>query len=116
MEDLELYKSFVFEKYSFSSKHSANRTKGIPRHYIGYLSQGYGRLVSDECTLELEEGDLFYIPKGCRYHSYWYGKDGTEFDSFGFGAIPGSPRDSQESFPTPQFKSINSLLFSFFIV
>lgn len=88
MENLELFKSFVFERYSFSSKHSANRTKGIPRHYIGYLSHGYGRLVSDECILELEEGDLFYIPKGCRYRSYWYGKEGTEFYSFGFGAIP----------------------------
>ena len=29
---------------------------------------------------------------------------------------PCSPRDSQESSPTPQFKSINSLVLSFFIV
>ena len=29
---------------------------------------------------------------------------------------PCSPRDSQESSPTPQFKSINSLVLSFFVV
>ena len=29
---------------------------------------------------------------------------------------PSSPRDSQESFPTPQFKSINSLVLAFFMV
>ena len=31
----------------------------------------------------------------------------------GLGGSPCSPRDSPESFPTPQFKSINSLLLSF---
>ena len=33
--------------------------------------------------------------------------------SFRIDWSPCSPRDSQESFPTPQFKSINSLMFSF---
>ena len=34
----------------------------------------------------------------------------------GLVGYPCSPRDSQESSPTPQFKSINSLVLSFFIV
>ena len=38
--------------------------------------------------MELQEGDLFYIPKGCKYHSYWYGQEGALFDSFAFSAIP----------------------------
>ena len=37
----------------------------------------------------------------------------TSFRIDGFDLSPGSPRDSQESSPTPQFKSINSLAFSF---
>ena len=38
--------------------------------------------------------------------------------SFRIGLVgfPCSPRDSQESFPTPQFKSINSSAIAFFIV
>ena len=37
----------------------------------------------------------------------------TDFLQNGLVGSPCSPRDSQESFPTPQFKSINSLAFSF---
>ena len=37
----------------------------------------------------------------------------TDFLQDGLVGSPCSPRDSQESFPTPQFKSINSLALSF---
>ena len=40
-----------------------------------------------------------------------------DWSSLGWtGQSPCSPRDSQESSPTPQFKSTNSLVLSFFIV
>ena len=37
----------------------------------------------------------------------------ADFLQDGLGGFPCCPRDSQESTPTPQFKSINSLLLSF---
>ena len=37
----------------------------------------------------------------------------TDFPQDGLDGSPCSPRDSQESSPTPQFKSINSLMLSF---
>ena len=40
----------------------------------------------------------------------------TDFLQRGLVGSPCSPRDSQESSPTPQFKSINSLCSAFFIV
>ena len=40
----------------------------------------------------------------------------TDFLLNGLVGSPHSPRDSQESSPTPQFKSINSLVLSFFMV
>ena len=40
----------------------------------------------------------------------------TDFLKDGLVGSPCCPRDSQESFPTPQFKSINSLCSAFFIV
>lgn len=88
MEDRELFKSFSFHLFSFATKHQTNRSQGAPWHYIGYLYKGSGRLVSAEGTLELQAGDLFYIPKGCRYRSCWYGDEGAQFDSFAFSAIP----------------------------
>lgn len=86
MEDLELFKSFRFNLYNYApGKHSDNAS-GVEYHFIGYMYEGTARIVSDKGTLELQKGDLFYIPKGCRYHSYWYG--GAQFDSFAFSAIP----------------------------
>ena len=38
---------------------------------------------------------------------------GTDFHYDGLVGSPNCPKDSQESFPTPHFKSINSLLLSF---
>ena len=40
----------------------------------------------------------------------------TDFLLDGLVGFPCSPRDSQESSPTPQFKSINSSVLTFFIV
>ena len=88
MENFELYSSFAFKKYHHSSGKHTDSSDGCSQHYIGYLYRGSARIVSDKETLELQVGDLFYIPKGCKYHSYWYGQDGAVFDSFAFSAIP----------------------------
>lgn len=88
MENFELYKSFAFKYYHAAPGKHTDNSAGAPYHYIGYLYSGTARIISEKCTLELQEGDLFYIPKGCRYHSYWYGANGTLFDSFAFSAIP----------------------------
>jgi len=86
MENFELYKSFSFKYYRAANGKHTDNSAGAPYHYIGYLHQGTARLHSAKGTVELEAGDLFYIPKGCSYHSYWY--DGAAFDSFAFSAIP----------------------------
>lgn len=88
MENFELYKSFAFKHYHTTNGKHTDNSAGVVYHYIGYLYEGTARIVSEKGTLELQAGDLFYIPKGCRYHSYWYGADGAKFDSFAFSAIP----------------------------
>ena len=86
MENFELYSSFAFKNYHRTSGKHTDSSAGCAYHYIGYLYRGSARIISEKDTLELQAGDLFYIPKGCRYHSYWY--DGANFDSFAFSAIP----------------------------
>ena len=88
MEDLELYKSFTFRLIHHIDGRHTDNSDGVNKHYIGYLYRGSARIVSKKGTLELQEGDLFYIPKNCSYHSYWYGTEGALFDSFAFAAIP----------------------------
>ncbi len=88
MEDLELFKSFRFNLYNFTPGRHTDNSGGVKFHYIGYMYRGSARIVSTKGTIEVCEGDMFYIPKGCHYHSYWYGKDGALFDSFAFAAIP----------------------------
>ena len=57
-------------------------------HYIGMMKHGRGCIVSKGQTLELKQNELFYIPKGCPYHSYWIADNFVTFDSIGFLYFP----------------------------
>ena len=55
------------------------------------MKRGTGRIITlsgDELTLS--EGDVFYLPKGLKYHSYWTPDEGgvAEWDSYGFEFLP----------------------------
>lgn len=52
------------------------------------MKHGRGRIVTIDQVLEIEENEMFYIPKGCRYHSYWIAEDYVCFDSIGFLYFP----------------------------
>ena len=80
--------SFYFTEYHFTKYRSTNNTHGISTHYVGYMRKGHARLVSEEGETEVREGDLFYIPYGCRYRSYWYGEPDICFDSYSFTHFP----------------------------
>lgn len=109
MQDLELFKSFRFRLFSFVPKHRNDNTHGVSHHYFGYLYQGNARIITEEETLELKEGDLFYIPKGCRYRSCWNGSEKVSFESFAFDAIPwqeGTSFALQTVTVTPKIKAL----------
>ena len=88
MNDQEFYKSFVFHIFSFKGMHHRDNSSGVQYHYIGRMIKGRGLLVSEDERLEVSEGDAFYIPKGCKYHSYWTGENEVSFYSFGFTYFP----------------------------
>lgn len=52
------------------------------------MKRGRAKLVSEKQTVFVREGDIFFIPNGCRYHSFWYGETTVEFISLGFGFMP----------------------------
>ena len=93
MNDIEFYKSFRFKEYTYDRPGGANNLAGVPLHFIGYLKRGHGTLISDNGRIDLLTGDLFYIPKGCKYRSYWFGDESTVFDSLGFEYFPLSDKN-----------------------
>lgn len=78
--------------YTKIRRHSGNHTdstQGAPSHFLAKMHKGVGRFVGEEYDLSFKPGDMFYIPKGFRYHSYWNDDSGeVVWDSFGFDWLP----------------------------
>lgn len=89
MNDVIFLKNFVFNEFSYLKPKHNDNSHGVERHFIGYMKKGSAVIASDAVRLELNEGDMFYIPKGCRYHSYWK-TDSRDvlLDSIGFLYFP----------------------------
>jgi len=88
MKDSDFFKSFYFNEFSYTKKAHVDNSKGAKTHYIGYMKSGSGVLISAHQQLTVTAGDMFYIPKGCRYHSYWTPEGIVRFDSIGFDYFP----------------------------
>ena len=81
------YDNFWFLDLHFNKYHYTDARKGTPANYLAYMIKGHAKIVSDNMTLHIEEGDVFYIPKGLAYQSYWYGQDEINWLSFGFSHL-----------------------------
>ena len=88
MNDSIFYKNFRFNEYCFNETVHRDNSRGVDFHFLGFMKHGRGRIVTTEQVLEIEENEMFYIPKGCQYHSYWIAKDYVCFDSIGFLYFP----------------------------
>jgi len=76
--------SFHFIRYSFLNYKYTNARGGTTGNYIGYIRKGRARFVSVSEDFWVEEGEIVFIPYGCKYQSYWYGAPEIIFDSFAF--------------------------------
>lgn len=93
MNDILFYNSFAFRNFHFTEFRHTDNSRGIDMHFIGKLVRGTALISTlDGDELFLCEGDVFYLPMGLRYHSYWYGTEDAEraieWDSYGFKYIP----------------------------
>ncbi len=77
-----------YYRTDFRSKHHYDNSSGTTCHFVARMLAGSGRLVGEDFELTLEAGDLFYIPMGLCYHSYWEGER-MVWDSLGFTELPG---------------------------
>lgn len=80
---------YIFIHFDFkeSFRYTDNR-KGSQYHYLAYMEEGHCKIVSDDSTIEIKQGDVFYIPDGLSYQSYWYGEPDIKFHSYAFKLFP----------------------------
>ena len=76
--------NFNFRRIRFEKYHYTDNRQGSPMNYIAYMLKGNAKIVSNHKTVNVNGGDVFFIPVNLSYQSYWYGNDEIEFLSFGF--------------------------------
>ncbi len=84
MKSVELCDEYYFSNIKFGKYHHTDMRAGTPVNYIAYMKKGKAKIVCSSKTIYVNEGDVFFIPKGLCYQSYWYGEDDIDFLSFGF--------------------------------
>lgn len=88
MMESEFYKGFIFHLFQYEHYASTDWVKdsGCRQHYLAHMISGTAKICFRDQVLQLEPGDVFYIPKGLKYRSHWYpaGNAPVRFYSFGF--------------------------------
>ncbi|MEE0867849.1 MAG: AraC family transcriptional regulator [Clostridia bacterium] len=81
-------KSFHFNIYNFENYKCNDNSQGISEYYFAYMISGHCKIATNRETVEIKEGDIFFIPYGCKYQSFWYGEPAIKFISLGFLFMP----------------------------
>ena len=93
MDHIIFSKSFHFRTITLHNALHNDNSGGIPCHFLARMRRGSGKIQSlDGEVLHLKEHDIFYLPRGLCYHSYWT-PDGiepcvVEWESYGFLFLP----------------------------
>lgn len=87
MKSIGLYNDYYFINMYFSKYHYTDNRGGSPFNYLAYMVKGCARIVSKNKTINIKEGDVFYIPKNLSYQSYWHGEEEINFLSFGYDSL-----------------------------
>lgn len=93
MDHMLFYKSFAFRTLFAKHGHHTDNSGGIQRHFVARIIKGSARFVSlTGEEMLVRRGDIFYLPQGLQYHSYWESDDHetlrAEWNSYGFQLFP----------------------------
>lgn len=76
--------NFNFRILNFEQYHYTDNRAGSPMHYLARMTKGHARIVAAHKTIDVAEGDVFFIPHKLSYQSYWYGVPHIQWLSYGF--------------------------------
>ena len=93
MNDAVFFSYFLFNEFCINETRHRDNSKRVGCHYLGFMKQGKGLIISGNKRLEIAENEMFYIPKGCKYHSYWIANNIVKFDSIGFLYFPSNAKN-----------------------
>lgn len=79
-----LYNNFNFNHYNFNKYHYTDCRGGAQMNYLAVMLNGTSKIAAADKTLYVNEGDVFFIPRGLCYQSFWHGRDKIYFHSYGF--------------------------------
>ena len=80
--------SFVFNLHQFMQYRYTDNHLGQNTYYFAYMIEGTAKIRTKTETVSIGPGDIFFIPEGCSYRSYWYGDPEIQFISLGFSYFP----------------------------
>ena len=78
-----------YSEYHRRCGHRTDAGNGAPINYLAMMKRGTSRFVGEGYDLEFFPGDMYFIPLGFRYQSYWYGDEEVVWDSIAFKWFPG---------------------------
>lgn len=99
--------SFIFNKVVYSNYHHGNLSTGVKHNYIMHLKKGKAKIISEDRTIELFEGEIALIPKGTKYNTYLYGTPEIEFYSYAYLNYPGN---IIKNFTPQKIKTTNKII------
>ncbi len=92
MNNEEFFSSFRFIKIKPNRYNKGGNMgkQGCVTNFFGRLLYGTAKLVSQDSVVTLSAGETVFIPKGCRYESFWTPDENSrlEWDSIGFDYFP----------------------------
>lgn len=86
MKQLKNYENYRFMIMEYK-KSKLIQWNNYPWHQINFIQEGHGILKTEGLTLELNKGDLYYIPMGLSYSCQWTEKH-TRLRTMGFRIFP----------------------------
>ena len=90
MKDIFLLDNFNFNTIVWDKYHYTDNRAGSPSHYLAHMEKGNAKIVSKQITINISEGEVFYIPDALSYQSYWFSINEVRFKSLGFRWFPES--------------------------
>jgi len=114
MEDLSLgLTQLQAAKFEYLSDHVCNwRTKPRPFSTIAIMQKGNGRFITTSGeTVEIGCNEIFFIPAGSRYISYWYGSEGVLYFAIHFHFDNWYSKFSPQRFSIQKIETLSSVAF-----
>lgn len=93
MNNTQFINDFGFVRYQKNKSYRYTgyaKNNGAPAHYIVRLVKGSVKIKSQAKTISIAQGEIFYIPKGLKYQSFWRVNMENQliFDAYGFQYFP----------------------------